>query len=239
MPGHTRDEWKDIVDAIERSVPLYESISEKISFNLARPLRLRAILRLGSAFDGWVIDAGIGPGVSTRLLVSQGFKKIIGLDPSRQLLTFAKTELGRTFDPVVGVGENLPLRTGSIANGLTCFSFRDVMYPKVSIAELARVIQENGTLCIVDIGKPDNPIIRSLVSFYIHNVMPRLTVALIRRRLRGNPFLMIVPTFDRLVTNSTLGILASSEFGPTKVEEFMLGALIIVVSKRSRSSNDG
>src|SRR6058998_392016 len=89
MPTHTSDEWKDIVGAIEQSVPLYESVSERISFNLAGPLRRRAIAQLGQDRGKWVLDAGVGPGVSCRLLVSQGFRKIVGLDPSRTLLRFA------------------------------------------------------------------------------------------------------------------------------------------------------
>ncbi len=55
MPAHTSDEWKDIVGAIEESVPLYESISERISFNLAGPLRRRAIAQLNRDRGKWVL----------------------------------------------------------------------------------------------------------------------------------------------------------------------------------------
>ena len=233
MPTHTSDEWKDIVGAIEQSVPLYESISERISFNLAGPLRRRAIAQLDPDRGKWVLDAGIGPGVSSRLLVSQGFRRIIGLDPSRTLLRFARQQLGREFDPVVGVSENLPFRDGSVASSITCFALRDVRDPGMAISEFSRVVYQNGRLCIVDIGKPDNPVTRELVSLYIRHLMPRLALVLIRRRIKGNPFWMIVPTFDRLLTNRKLRSLTSSRFGPSRLSEFMLGGLILVSAVRS------
>src|SRR6266581_7664547 len=135
MPAHTSDEWKDIVGAIEESVPLYESISERISFNLAGPLRRRAIAQLDRDRGKWVLDAGIGPGVSSRLLVSQGFRKVVGLDPSRKLLMFASSKLEDRFDPVVGVVENLPFKDASFKSGMTCFALRDVRDPSRGISE--------------------------------------------------------------------------------------------------------
>ena len=235
MPTHTSDEWKDIVGAIEQSVPLYESVSERISFNLAGPLRRRAIAQLGQDRGKWVLDAGVGPGVSCRLLVSQGFRKIVGLDPSRTLLRFARQRLGREFDPVVAVAENLPFRDGSIASSITCFALRDVRDPGMAISEFSRVVCRNGRLCIVDIGKPDSLITRELISFYIHHLMPRLALVLIHRRIKGNPFWMIVPTFDRLLTNRNLENLTSSRFGPSRLSEFMFGGLILVSAERSRT----
>lgn len=178
------------------------------------------------------MDAGAGPGVSSRLLISRGFRRVVGLDPSRRLLRFATSLLGSSFDPVVGVVESLPFRDASFASGITCFALRDVQDPEQSLSELARVIEVGGRFCIVDIGKPDGTLARAFISFYIHHVMPRLTVVLIRRRIFGNPFKMIVPTFDRLLSNSKLGSLTRARFGHTSISEFMFGGLVIVRAER-------
>jgi demethylmenaquinone methyltransferase / 2-methoxy-6-polyprenyl-1,4-benzoquinol methylase len=232
MSAHTSDEWREIVEAIEESAPLYESISERISFNLASPLRRRAIAGLDAGHEEWVLDAGAGPGVSSRLLISQGFVKVVGLDPSRRLLRFASSRLGSSFEPVVGIIENLPFKSASFASSVTCFALRDVQNPGQSISEFARVIRMRGHLCIVDIGKPDRALARAFISFYIHYLMPRLAVVFIRRRINGNPFKMIVPTFDRLLSNGKLGNLTNAKFGPAKLDEFMLGGLIVVRAER-------
>ncbi len=240
MSAHTSNEWKEIVQAIERSIPLYESISERISFNLAGPLRRRAIASLNAGHQQWVLDAGAGPGVSSRLLISQGFRKVVGLDPSRKLLRFASSRLGDRFDPVVGVVENLPFKDASFMSGLTCFALRDVRDPGQGISEFGRVVGEGGHLCILDVGKPDKAILRASISLYVRHVMPRLAIILIRGRIRGNPFSMIVPTFDRLLTNRELTSLTRERFGPSELNEFMLGGLVIVnAERRSRPASSG
>src|SRR5712692_3066689 len=124
--GHASDEWRKVVNAIDESIPLYESISERISFNLAGPLRRRAISNLSPDHEEWVLDSGAGPGVSSRLLITQGFTKVAGLDPSGRLLRFAKSNLGSEFHPVVGVAENLPFKAEAFNGTLACFALRDV-----------------------------------------------------------------------------------------------------------------
>ncbi len=181
----------------------------------------------------WVLDSGVGPGVSSRLLISRGFRKVVGLDPSRKLLRFAASVLGPEFNPVVGIAENLPFKGASFQSALTCFALRDVQEPYGSISELSRVISRRGRLCVVDVGKPDRPFKKTVIGLYVRNIMPRLAMLLIRRRIRGNPFQMIVPTFDRLLTNRKLSALVGTQFGPSRLKEFMLGGLVIIDSERA------
>src|SRR5213079_3787517 len=103
---HATDEWSAVVRAIEIALPFYESISEIISLGLAGPLRRRAIRRLEKYRTDWVLDSGTGPGVSSRMLLDDGFEKVIGLDPSLILLGSTKNCLSDGFYPFCGVAEN-------------------------------------------------------------------------------------------------------------------------------------
>jgi ubiquinone/menaquinone biosynthesis C-methylase UbiE len=171
------------------------------------------------------------------MMLEDNFEKVVGLDPSLVLLQSAKTRLTDSFYPVLGVAENLPFRSGSIAGAITCFSLRDVRDKAGSIAEFARVIMEKGGLEIVDIGKPDNLFFQRLISTYIVLVMPIVARVLIGRRARGNPFRMIIPTFYRLPTNQNLARLAEGEFGSVEFQEFLFGGLIIVDALRTDDSH--
>jgi len=234
--SHTRDEWTDVKKAVEQALPFYESISEIISLGLAGPLRRRAIRRLETGRNDWVLDSGTGPGVSSRMLLDDGFEKVIGLDPSLILLGSTKNCVSDGFYPVRGVAENLPFRNGSMAGAITCFSLRDVRDREASVAEFARVVREGGRLEIVDVGKPDSPFFKRLISLYIVLVMPIVAKFFIRGRARGNPFRMIVPTFHRLSTNQNLTILAEREFGSSRLHEFLLGGLVIVEATQTSFS---
>jgi len=229
---NSRDEWSSIIRAIEDALPAYESTSEWISVGLAGPLRRRAVAFLRSHRREWVLDAGTGPGVSSRMLLEDSFEKIIGLDPSIHLLRFAGSRLGRRFCPIVGVAENLPLRPGSLGAVITCFSLRDVVSLDRSLDEFARATRRGGALAVVDIGKPDSAFWRALIGFYILHVMPVLARSAIRGKTPGNPFRMIIPTWKRLRTNKQLSDLIGQSFGPCALKSFLLGGLVVFEADR-------
>ena len=229
---HATAEWKDVVEAVEDALPVYESVSEAISLGLAGPLRRRAISQLSDHRKDWILDSGAGPGVSSRMLLEQGFGRVVGVDPSMTLLRHAKERLGNDFHPVRGVAENLPFREKSFGGAITCFSLRDARDTLSALHEFARVLENRGRLEIVDVGRPDGQFASSLVSLYVFFGMPLLARILIGGRIWGNPFQMIGPTFRRLATNHRLCELASRVFGRSKLQEFFLGGMIIIEAER-------
>ena len=158
------------------------------------------------------------------------------MDPSAILLERAKAELGPRFHPVLGAAENLPFRSKAFSGVLTCFSFRDVRDKALSMEEFARVVNREGRLEIVDIGKPDGTIRRELIELYVTTLMPILARFFTRGRIRGNPFRMIAPTFRKLATNHAITRLAELEFGSAKFHEFVFGGLVIVEAIRTTQS---
>jgi ubiquinone/menaquinone biosynthesis C-methylase UbiE len=179
-----------------------------------------------------VLDSGAGPGVSSRMLLEDGFRNIIGLDPSIRLLRFARSRLGRQFCPIVGVAENLPLRPNSLGAVITCFSLRDVIDLELALREFARATRRGGALAIVDIGKPDSGFWRTVTGLYISHAMPVLARLSIRGRLRGNPFRMIIPTWSKLWANRRTSDLIEQSFGPCYLKSFLLGGLVVFEADR-------
>ncbi len=161
-------------------------------------------------------------------MLEHGFGRTVALDPSARLLRFARSNLGAGFEPVVGTAECLPFRQYAFGAVLTCFSLRDVRDLARSLHEFAEAGSPGCLLAIVDIGKPDAALPRALVGLYIRHLMPVLARLLVRNRLVGNPFRMIIPTFDRLVTNHALAAIIEEKFGRAKLAEFFFGGLILV-----------
>jgi len=137
------------------------------------------------------------------------------------------------FYPVRGVSEWMPFREHSLAGALVCFALRDVQNLENSLKEISSVVREDGRFGVVDIGKPDNAILRGFIGFYIKHGMPILSSLATRRRVRGNPFLMIVPTFNRLVSNQTLLQSVQNIFHQAELRPIMLGGLIIIQAEKS------
>ncbi len=166
------------------------------------------------------------------MLLQDGFENIVGVDPSIQLLRFARSRLEHRFSPILGVAENLPLRPGSLGAVITCFSLRDVVSLDRTLDEFARATRRGGALAVVDIGKPESGFWRALIGFYISQVMPVLARFSIRGRTPGNPFRMIVPTWEKLQTNRRLMDLIERSFGPCALKSFLLGGLVVFEADR-------
>jgi demethylmenaquinone methyltransferase/2-methoxy-6-polyprenyl-1,4-benzoquinol methylase len=232
----TLEEWRKVVRAIEESHPVYDSVSETISLNLARLARSRAIAYLAPYKRDWVLDIGVGPGTSSRMLLENGFKSIVGLDPSIVLLKNVNRTFRDGFYPVRGVSESMPFREGTFAGVLVCFALRDVQDLEDSLKEAHRVVRGLGRFGVVDIGKPDNTLLRGLIGFYVKYGMPVVSSLATRRRVRGNPFLMIVPTFNRLVSNQTLVKAVRKVFHQAQLRSIMLGGLIVIEAEKSEPS---
>jgi len=232
----TLEEWRGVVRAIEESLPVYDSVSEKISFNLARLARTRAIAYLAPNKREWVIDIGVGPGTSSRMLLESGFKSIVGLDPSIVLLKNANRTFRDGFYPVRGVSEWIPFRERSFGGALVCFALRDVRDLEDSLKQISRVVREDGRFGVVDIGKPDNALLRGLIGFYVQHGMPIVSSLATRKRIRGNPFLMIVPTFNRLVSNQVLVKAVRNVFQRAELRSIMRGGLIVIQAEKSAPS---
>ncbi len=156
----------------------------------------------------------------------------MGLDPSRKLLEFARSKVGPGFHPVIGVAESLPFATHSFNAVLSCFALRDVRVLAKSLRELSRVLKLESRYALVDVGKPDNMFRRNMVWFYVRHGMPVIAHLLIRNRISGNPFKMIIPTFQSLKTNSELQSLIAREIGPSELRQYMLGGLVTIRGQR-------
>jgi len=232
----TLEEWRKVVRAIEESLPVYDSVSEKISLNLARLARGRAIAYLVPYKREWILDIGVGPGTSSRMLLENGFKSIVGLDPSILLLKHVKQTFHDGLYPVRGVSEWMPFREDSFAGVLVCFALRDVRDLEDSLKDISRVVREHGRLGLVDIGKPENAVLRGFIGFYVRHGMPIVSSLATRRMVQKNPFLMIVPTFNRLVSNQGLVKAVRNVFDQVGLRSIMLGGLIVIQAEKSQRS---
>src|SRR3972149_5828706 len=90
------DVWQAVIQAIETAIPEYDPVNEKVSLGRAHRTRNFAADEL-QLRDGMVLlDAGIGPGtMSEVILVKAEAVTVVGLDASITLLKAARKRLGQ------------------------------------------------------------------------------------------------------------------------------------------------
>ncbi len=70
--------------------------------------------------------------------------------------------------------KNYLLKNNSFDNVIIGFGLRNFTDRPQALAEIFRVLRNNGRLIIIDFSKPINPIINALNNFYLNNIVPIL-----------------------------------------------------------------
>jgi demethylmenaquinone methyltransferase/2-methoxy-6-polyprenyl-1,4-benzoquinol methylase len=129
---------------------------------------------------------------------------------------------------VSGVFEHLPFQQDEFDAVLCGYSLRDAINLRIAISEIHRVLKKGGRFIIVDLGKPDEPIIRLGVSFYLRVILP--IIALIAGGRLGLKFATLYGTYKRWPQNKKLESLLLEKFSKVDFEKDLMGGAIIVAA---------
>lgn len=137
-------------------------VSDPIFAKIARRYdRVNRILSLGQEKQwraigvemlepGLVLDLGCGTGDT-----DFDGREVIGLDPVSEMIALS-TVSGR----VVAVGEELPIRDESLDGVFSAFVFRNLTSVERTLGEIQRVLRPGAYAVIVDLSRPENPMLR-------------------------------------------------------------------------------
>ena len=114
--------------------------------------------RLTANTEGRVLEIGIGSGLNLPFY-AESTTQLIGLDPSRSLLSIAGDATGSAPFPVrllEGSAEEIPLEAGSVDTVVTAWTLCSVPDVARALAEIRRVLTPSGCLLFVEHGlSPD------------------------------------------------------------------------------------
>ena len=140
----------EVTDPIfARIAARYDLINRILSLGQERRWRARGI---GMLEPGTSLDLGCGTGATD----FEG-RAVVGLDPVIEMLALSPVR-----DRVVGMGEALPFRDGSLDGVFSGFVFRNLSSVETTLAETHRVLAPGGSLVVVDLSRPRNPVLRGL-----------------------------------------------------------------------------
>jgi len=234
--GISPETSKKVVEAIEETIPLYDRVNDLISFGRAQVARKFAVQKLELADGGVVLDAGIGPGTTSKLIMESAAPSLlVGLDASSKQLKTARCNLqavnSNNLELVRGCFEFLPFRDRVFDAIITSYALRDSLDIFRAIGEYHRVCTQSGVFADVDIGKPDDPLKRAGSVLYIRYLMPLIAKAVIYGKIKGNPWRMIAPTYKPLPTNGSILSQMQTLFLTVEVREFLMGGIIVVTGR--------
>lgn len=172
---------EEMFDAI---APAYDLMNTAMTFGLHKWWRSRAIeaaaagTRAGSVSE--ILDIATGTG-DLAFYMRRRFPqaRITGLDLSAGMLDVARRKLAAAPDDDRRMmsfeqGDSLSMRFADSAFDLitVAYGVRNFSHLDRGLREMARVLRPGGTLCIIELSEPENPLTLGLYRFYSRRVIP-------------------------------------------------------------------
>lgn len=225
--------WWEVENALESIIVEYERVSHVISLFQDENARRKGLRRVGY-HEGVGLELGSGPGNFTPNLkgIIRGY--LVCLDYSDKML---KVGRGRNREDDVGfvmaVFEALPFRERTISLAAGAFSLRDTPEKDVALKEVSHSLKEGGSLLVVDIGRPNNGIVRKVLNIYIKYIVP-IIGGLMAGYGFSNPWSMLHETYLSLPVNRNYERMMRKSIGKADLEQLSLGGLIVAIAVKTQ-----
>jgi demethylmenaquinone methyltransferase/2-methoxy-6-polyprenyl-1,4-benzoquinol methylase len=224
--------WYNIETALEEIIDDYERMNHVISMFQDEKVRFQGLKKVGKQ-KGIALELGSGPGNFTKLLKPNIEGTLICLDYSERMLSVAQDRIKLTdISFIRGVFEALPFREDTISFIGSAYALRDSSDKIKALQEVGRILRRGSRLLVIDIGKPDKPIIRVSLSFYLKHFVPVIGGLATRYRFR-NPWSLLHETYKALPINQNLKRAMEDIIGATDLQELYLGCIIIAIAQKA------
>lgn len=230
MSGLGSRYWTEVIEVLRIIIPVYDKVNRVISLGKDEEYRLQGIrgrVRPGNI----ILDAGSGYGNMSRLALAEagGNAKVVMYDPILEMLASVKNYLpGSQAALYSGVFEYMPFRDGTFDVVLCGYSLRDAVYLPQAISEMHRVLKVGGRLVIIDLGKPDNTLLRAMVSAYLKYFLG--IFAYLAAGKTGLKFKTLYGTYLRWPKNSELESMLKDKFSQVEFDRGMMGGAVIIAA---------
>ena len=221
--------WAEVIDVLKDIIPVYDKVNSFISLGKDVEHRNHAITGRIKKGDK-VLDAGSGFGnmSKTASKIVDSDLKLVLYDPLIPMLKNTDRLFDTKLDSVSGVFEHIPFQNDEFDLALSGYSLRDAISLKTAISEMHRILKKDGRWVIVDLGKPDEPLIRFGVTFYLRVILP--IIAFIAGGKLGLKFATLYGTYKLWPQNKKLESLLLEKFSRVEFEKDLMGGAIMVAA---------
>ena len=221
--------WGEVIDVLRDIIPVYDKVNSFISLGKDVEHRNQAIKGRIKKGDK-VLDAGSGFGnmSKTAATIVNNDLNIILYDPLVPMLKNTDRLFDKKLESACGVFEHVPFQNDEFDMVLSGYSLRDAISLKTAISEMHRVLKKDGRWIIVDLGKPDEAVIRFGVTCYLRLILP--IIAFIAGGRLGLKFATLYGTYKLWPQNKKLKSLLLEKFSRVEFEKDLMGGAIMVAA---------
>ncbi|UZR92549.1 bifunctional demethylmenaquinone methyltransferase/2-methoxy-6-polyprenyl-1,4-benzoquinol methylase UbiE [Chondrinema litorale] len=155
----------------------YDFLNHFLSMGIDIYWRKRAIKILKAEKPKTILDVATGTGDLAIEAMSIKPDKITGVDISEGMLEYGRKKLKKLkledkIELQLGDSENLSFKNDSFDAVMVAFGVRNFENLEKGLAEIHRVLKDNGTLVVLEFSKPIVFPYKQLYNFYFKNILP-------------------------------------------------------------------
>ncbi len=172
-----KNKQDNIIDMFDDIAKNYDLANRVLSFNIDTKWRKEACLKtlkLINKDNLKIIDVACGTGdmILNWVKFSRN-SKILGIDPSINMLNIAKKKLPDEIKLIQGEAKSIAIDDNMVDILSIAYGIRNVVELDSALNEFHRVLKHNGILVILEFTKKNNEnIVDKIASFYTKHVLP-------------------------------------------------------------------
>ena len=159
----------------------YDFLNHFLSFGIDKCWRKKVIsilkkeLQQKTSFQ--ILDIATGTGDLAIQAASLNPEKIIGIDISEEMLKIGeqkiiKKNLNNLIEFKIAEAETLPFQNSTFDAVIVAFGVRNFYDLNKGLAEIFRVLKNDGILIVLEFSQPSQFPIKQLYNFYFKNILP-------------------------------------------------------------------
>jgi len=148
----------------------YEFTAKFLSFGIMPYWLSRLARGITPKREGIVLDLACGTGILFPKLAGK-FKTVVGLDYSLPMLKVAKRKGIKNTYLVRGDALKLPFKDETFDTVVVSLGLRHFPDLELSLKEIRRVLKEGGELHVLEVGIPQNPLLKKLFLTFLKRVV--------------------------------------------------------------------
>ncbi|MCK7498082.1 MAG: class I SAM-dependent methyltransferase [Comamonadaceae bacterium] len=169
-------------EIFNHTAPDYDRVERMMALGSGPWYRRRAPTRAGLTAGLDVLDVAMGTGLVAREAVAlAGDPSLVtGLDPSIGMVSEARRRLPIRI--ILARGEQLPVRNDSFDFLSMGYALRHVSDIDALFSEYLRALRPGGTVCVLEISRPQGRLALLALRLYMKGIVPLLTRLMTRHR---------------------------------------------------------
>ncbi len=177
-PYHEGEKAQQVETMFDNIAPTYDKLNHRMSWNIDRGWRKKAIRQLAPYHPQTMLDIATGTG-DFAILAAQMLqpKQLIGADISEGMMAVGRQKVERMgLQEIISFAQEdclaLSYPDNSFDAVTAAFGIRNFADLDKGLAEMCRVLRKGGQLSIVELTTPPRFPMRQLFHIYSHTVLP-------------------------------------------------------------------